>query len=245
MMDIINKQLPIPLYHQIKEDIIEKIKNGTYKVNEKIPSENELVKLYSVSSITVKKALLDLVNEGYLYRIQGKGTFVAKPKISRVLTLMSFTEELREKGLKPETKVLEINEISNSVIAEKLNLSPEESITKIKRLRLADGEPIAIQTSYLPSKILANVASEQLEQMESLYKILESIDIQPYAAREEYSITILNEKELYTLLKQKKGVPAFSVKRITFTKENVPFEYAESILRWDRYSIEVELKSEY
>ncbi|MEQ6361755.1 GntR family transcriptional regulator [Thermoanaerobacter indiensis] len=244
-MIIINKQLPIPLYHQVKEDIIRKIKEGVYKINEKIPSENELIKLYNVSSITIKKALSDLVNEGYLYRIQGKGTFVARPKISRILNLMSFTEELKEKGLEPETKLLEFKVILDSFIAEKLNLNSEELITKIKRLRLADGEPIAIQTSYLPSKILTNLDAKQIEQMQSLYKLLETIGIQPYAAREEYSISILNEKDLYTLLKQKKGVPAFSVKRLTFTKDNIPFEYAESILRWDRYSIEVELKSEY
>ncbi|MGF7398331.1 GntR family transcriptional regulator [Thermoanaerobacterium thermosaccharolyticum] len=241
MIKIINKQLPLPLYHQIKEDIINKIKSKEYLYDEKIPSENELKKRYNVSSITIKKALSDLVNEGYLYRIQGKGTFVAKPKISRFLNLMSFTNELRERGLEPTTRLIDISTINNEFIAGILGLSLNDLIVKVSRLRLADNEPMAIQTSYIPQKLIASLKMEKFKNMTSLYDLLGDVGIVPFKASEEYSIKILTEKDIYTLLNQKKGSPAFLVKRITYTEDNLPFEYAESILKGDRYSIKVNL----
>lgn len=244
-MITINKNIPIPLYYQVKQDIILKIKNGVYKVEEKLPGENELQKIYNVSSITVRKALSDLVNEGYLYRIQGKGTYVAKPKITRLLNLRSFTDELKEKGLKPSTKVLEIDTIVNGDIAEKLSINKDNKLTMIKRLRFADETPIAIQTSYISANILSKGDAERLEVVNSLYVLLEEKGIVPDGAKEIYNIKILEDKEICSLLGQKKGTPAFSVNRLTFNEMNMPFEYAESILRWDRYSIEVELKSKY
>ncbi|AOT70327.1 GntR family transcriptional regulator [Geosporobacter ferrireducens] len=244
-MIAINKNIPIPLYYRVKEDIINKIKDGTYKVEEKVPSENELQKIHNVSSITVRKALTDLVNEGYLYRIQGKGTFVAKPKINRMLNLMSFTDELKEKGIEAETRVIEIKAILDETIAEKLNINKDNGITRIKRLRLVDGVPIALQTSHIPSNFLSIEEAGLIEDIGSLYKILETKGITPHSAKEIYNISILEEKAMYTLFGQKKGTPVFDVKRITYNSSGVPFEYAESILRWDRYSIEVELKSEY
>ncbi len=241
MIKIINKELPLPLYYQIKEDIINRIKSKEYVYDEKIPSENELKKIYNVSSITIKKALSDLVNEGYLYRIQGKGTFVAKPKISRYLNLMSFTNELKEKGLKPTTKLIDISTLSNEFIAEILGLSADDLIVRVCRLRLADNEPMAIQTSYIPQKLIPSLKTERFKNMTSLYELLEEAGIVPSEASEEYSIKILTEKSTYTMLDQKKGSPAFFVKRITYTKDNLPFEYAESILRGDRYSLKVNL----
>lgn len=237
--------IPIPLYYRVKEDIINKIKDGTYKIEEKVPGENELQKIYNVSSITVRKALSDLVNEGYLYRIQGKGSFVAKPKINRLLNLMSFTDELKEKGIEASTMIIEIKTIVDESIAKKLLVNKDMGITVVKRLRLADGVPIALQTSFLPENILSNSDAKQLEQVESLYKILSAKGIAPYGANEIYNITILEDKAICALFNKKKGTPAFYVKRTTYNKEGIVFEYAESVLIWDRYSIEVELKSQF
>ena len=238
---IINKKLPLPLYYQIKKDIINRIKDKEYLYDEKIPSENNLKDIYNVSSITVKKALSDLVNEGYLYRIQGKGTFVAKPKISRHLNLMSFTNELKEKGLKPNTRLIDFSTVSNEYIANILGLSADDLIIKVSRLRLADNEPMAIQTSYLSQKLISSVKTERFKNMTSLYDLLGEVGIVPSEATEEYSIKILTEKSTYKMLDQKKDSPAFFARRITYTKDNLPFEYAESILRGDRYSLKVHL----
>jgi len=240
-----NKNIPIPLYYQVKEDIINKIKEGIYSIEEKVPGENELQKIYNVSSITVRKALADLVNEGYLYRIQGKGTYVAKPKINRLLNLMSFTEEMKGKGIEPSTRILEIKTIVDEAISKKLKISEDSGITMVKRLRLADGIPIALQTSYVPASILSSTDADQLRHESSLYAVLKEKGIIPYSAREVYNITMLEDRATYTLFQVKKGTPAFYVKRMTYNREEILFEYAESILIWDRYSIEVDLKSKY
>lgn len=233
------------MYYQVKEDIVNKIKSGVYKIEEKIPSENELKILYNVSLITINKALSTLVNEGYLYRIQGKGTFIGKPKIKRLLNLLSFTDELKNKGYITETKLLDFQVLSNPMIAEKLNISSDKLITKIKRLRIANGEPMALQNSYLPYEMVSKISQEELRLTESLYKVLEVFDIRPHRASEEYDIAVLNEKEICSLLDLKKGTPAFAVRRITYNHENVPFEYTESILRGDRYTIKVDLRGEF
>lgn len=239
------RSIPIPLYYQVKEDIISKIKNGTYGIGDKVPGENELQKVYNVSSITVRKALMDLVNEGYLYRFQGKGTYVAKPKINRLLNLMSFTDEMKEKGIQPSTKIIHIKTIVDEVISKKLEISEDSEITVVKRLRLADGVPIALQTSYVPASILTSEVASRLKQETSLYAILKEKGIMPHSAREVYNIITMEDKATYSLFKVKKGTPAFYVRRTTYNREEIVFEYAESILIWDRYSIEVDLKSKY
>ncbi|KUO71152.1 MAG: hypothetical protein APF77_10410 [Clostridia bacterium BRH_c25] len=239
------KNIPIPLYYQVKEDIINKIKDGIYSIEEKVPGENELQKIYNVSSITVRKALTDLVNEGYLYRIQGKGTYVAKPKINRLLNLMSFTDEMKEKGIEPSTKIIEIKTVVDEMISKKLRISEDREITMVKRLRLADDVPIALQTSYVPASILTSSDAAQLKQLNSLYAVLKEKGIEPHSAREVYNIAMMEDKATYSLFNKKKGTPAFYVKRMTYDREGILFEYAESILIWDRYSIEVDLESEY
>lgn len=243
MIKIIDKNSPIPLYYQVKEDIIEKIKNKELKVNEKTGSENELVKTYNVSLITIRKALAELVNEGYLYRIQGKGTYVAERKVNRVLNLMSFTEETREKGFKPEIRILELKIVEDEAIAEKLNVHKEQPIIKIKRLRLADDVPVALQTSYISQTLLElDDLKNKLAKEKSLYKILSDIGVEPDRAKEIYEVQKLNDKEDCQLLDLGEGDPVFFVKRNTYTKKNELFEYVEAILRGDKYTIELELK---
>lgn len=239
----INKNSPIPLYYQVKEDIIKKIKNGEYKVEDSLPGERELVRIYDVSTITIRKALSELVNEGYLYRIQGKGTYVAKPKIDRVLTISSFTDELLKKGLNPGTKILNIIKIKNKFIANELGIGEDEEIVKFERLRYADDVPIAIQTSYISTKILNDKDIEELGKYNSLYKFLSEKNIYPKCAKENYSVALIEDKEKCTLLDIKKNSPCFIVKRHTYDNNGAIFEYAESTLRGDRYNIEVELKS--
>ncbi|SKC85761.1 GntR family transcriptional regulator [Maledivibacter halophilus] len=243
MIEIIDKNSPIPLYYQVKEDIVKKIKNKELKVNDRIGSENELVKTYNVSLITIRKALAELVNEGYLYRIQGKGTYVAERKVNRVLNIMSFTEETREKGFKPEIKVLELKIVEDEAIAEKLNIHKAQSIIKIKRLRLADDIPVALQTSYI-SQALIELESlkNKLAKEKSLYRILNDVGVEPDRAKEVYEVQKLKSEEDCQLLNLHEGDPIFFVKRNTYTKKNELFEYVETILRGDKYTIELELK---
>ncbi|KYO66940.1 GntR family transcriptional regulator [Thermovenabulum gondwanense] len=242
----VNRRKPLPLYYQLKNELLEDIKKGVYRENEKIPSENELQKLYNVSLITVRKALSDLVQEGILYRIQGKGTFVAKPKIQRFLSLQSFTEEMKQKGIELETKILKfLKEYADNEIGEALNLDSDKNVWVIERLRIGNGEPIAIQKSYLPCYLFKNFNLEYFKNSNSLYEIIKTkYDIVPYRAEEIYYSKNINDKNIAEQLSVGLKTAAFLVKRITFNQEGIPFEFTVSLLRGDIYSIRVNLKTE-
>ena len=241
MIKLIEKRSAIPLYLKVKEHLIKQIKNGDYKTDQKIPGENELTGIYNVSQITVRKALSELVNEGYLYRLQGKGTFVAKRKINRMLNLMSFTEEMRSKELKCVSRVLEIKSIKESGIAQELETLTTEPIIKVERLRIIDELPVAIQSSYLPAAIISLERLQDIYQQHSLYKVLSDAGIYPARAYEKYNVDVLRDNRLCTLLKMEQGAPVFKVNRYTYTEDNQLFEYAVSILKGELYTMEVEL----
>lgn len=176
---------------QIKDSIIKRIKVGEFKTSQKIPSENELKEIYNVSQITVRKILLELVNKGYLYRQQGKGNFVDKRKINRMLNLMSFTEEMRSKDLNCISRVRVINTIKDDRIARKLGLFANEPVYKVERLRLTDDLPIVLQNSYLPESIISLERLKKVFEEHSLYRVLNSAGLYPHKAHEKYNADIL------------------------------------------------------
>ncbi|MCG0276654.1 MAG: GntR family transcriptional regulator [Thermosediminibacteraceae bacterium] len=240
---MLDRRKPLPLYYQVKTKILKDIEKGIYKENEKIPSENELQKLYDVSLITIRKALSDLVQEGVLYRIQGKGTFVAKPKIQRYLSLMSFTEEMRQRGIELDTKLLMFSKAyADDDMAEALKLNGDKSVWVVERLRIGNGEPVALQKSYLPCNIFKDLSEEDFKNNSSLYEILKvKYNIVPYKAEEVYNSINIKDKNIAEQLSVKLNTAAFLVKRVTFDQGGMPFEYAVSLLRGDRYSIRVNL----
>lgn len=230
-----------PLYVQIQEDLIARIRSGEFKVGDMIPSQKMLAAAYGVSDITVRKALDLLVNEGYLYRIQGKGTFVAERKINRVLNLMSFTEEMSSRGLEVESRVMELKVITDRRVARELKILPTKEIVKITRLRLVDGKPYALQTSYIPAAIASLEHMEKMREMSSLYQVLKEIGVQPSKAHEIYRADVLTDHRLCRLLQAQHGEPILAVERYTYTKDEILFEYVQSILKGNLYTIEVVL----
>lgn len=240
---MIDRRPEISLYMQVEQDVVRRINSGQYRVGEPIPSQRALADIYGVSEITVRKALDLLVSRGYLQRIQGKGTFVTERKINRVLNLMSYTEEMRSKGLDAETKVLQLELLTNDEIAKKLGIFPSQEIVKVERLRLIDGKPHALQTSYLPAHLVSFRHLQKMNQSTSLYEILKQINICPAKAQEVYHADLLRDAELCNLLEAKAGDPVLIANRYTYSEDNVLFEYAYSILKGNMHTIEVVLTS--
>src|SRR6056297_1948074 len=125
----VEKDSPIPLYYQLSEVLKTQIEEGNLEPHERLPSERELSEHYDVSRMTARKALSEIESEGYIYRSQGKGSFVAEPKLRQSLfELTSYTEDMKRRGLTPGAKVLNIEVIDNDeILADKLEASPEES----------------------------------------------------------------------------------------------------------------------
>jgi GntR family transcriptional regulator len=163
-----------PLYKQIADYIRFKIDSGEWPIGSQVPTEQQLCNMFNVSRITVVKALDRLVQEGLLFKEQGKGTFVAEPQLTYgQKELMSFTEEALRKGKVPGIKILKIvQEYPPVGTIQLLKLNKDEMVWVLQRLMLEDDHPIGVQTSYLPIKFFKNL-QDKISDNTSLYKILQ------------------------------------------------------------------------
>lgn len=231
---MVDKNSPIPLYYQVKEKIKEDIKNGIYKSNEKLPTEKEFENLFQVSRITIRKAIEDLVSEGVLIKRRGAGTIVQKEKVvDQMLNLLGFTEKMEAKDFTVTSQVLySAIEPADHRIASELELTEEESVLVIKRLRLIDGMPLGVFTTYIPA-ILGISIEEDFSK--SLFKIYDKYNIAPYCSDRTIS-AILLDKYNANLLESKKGQPALQLHFITFDNDYRPIECVDGVCRGDIYS---------
>lgn len=231
----------VPLYYQLTEKLRENIENGEWPPHFLIPSETELCEKYGVSRGTVRQALSQLVRENLLYRKQGKGTFVAEPKITQQLNrFYSFAQDMREKGLKPSSKVLGNEKIlPDPYIKNVLGLKENEMVYKIMRLRLAEEKPLILETSYLVEELFPNLDKEDVEKVPLYIIIIKKYKIKITRAKETFEPILVDEFESEKL-KIPVGSPALLVKRITYTA-GIPFEFRKSVVRGDKCSYSVEL----
>lgn len=157
-----------PLYQQVMDDIKDNIESGRYREGEKIPSETELSQAYSVSRITIRRAVEELSEEGYLTKRQGKGTFVNRPKLARKIfqtsEVQSFTQTCREAGRVPGARLLGC-ETTDARPAERefLGLPEGARLVHVKRLRTADGIPIMVENNFFPLDGFAFLLNARLE----------------------------------------------------------------------------------
>lgn len=235
------KNSRVPLYFQLMEDLIRKIESKEYVEHEKLPSERELCKIYEMSRITVRQALQELEREDYIYKLHGKGTFVApKTYNQRLVKLYSFTEEMKEIGKQPTTAVLSFKKIAaNERLATRMNLEPLDEVFQIVRLRIADGEPLMYETSYLPKKIFPTLVEEDFKGRPMYDVFLEDFQIGVTKAIERFSATSVRETEAKHL-NMNMNQPAMLIKRSAFHHEQL-IEYTISVARGDKFDYSVEL----
>ena len=240
----VEKESPLPLHYQLKQIILEMIENELLKPGDSIPPERELCDTQGVSRMTVNKAIFSLVNEGVLYREQGKGTFVAKPKINQNLSdLKGFTEEMREKGLNPISKVLFFEiKAATKQNKQELNMSEEHDLViEMTRLRKVDEEPFALETVLIPYHICPDMTRESVEG-KSLYATLtEEYNYRLDKAKQTIEPIQLNEYEA-KLLNQNDNALALLFRRTTYLQDGTPVEYTKEIYRSDKYKYEIVLK---
>ena len=225
----------LPRYREIARELKEQIEEGTYQEHQAIPSEPELAKLYEVSRMTARQAINELVDEGVLYRIKGKGTYVNHQKYEKSIHgLTSFSEDMMQKGFKPSSHLIQKNYIqANDVIAAKLQIKPGDEVIELTRVRLADEEPMALEIVYLPMAIIKDVP-ETIGSI-SLYDYIEQdlgllID---YSIQEIEAVSL--DEEVSQYLKVDAGAPCLLICLQSYLKSGQIFEYVESYYRADRY----------
>jgi len=236
------KQVPIPLYYLIKSHLMEIIESGHLKPGDRVPSERELTAQFSVSRMTARQALAELENQGLLMRVQGKGTFVATPKIEQPLAgLTSFTEDMRRRGLNPGARVLSaVEAAAGRRVAQALGVTEATPVFRLERLRLAGGEPMAVETSHIPVNIAPGLKDQAFAD-QSLYKLLqEHYGIQLVRATQSLEAVPANSAEA-DVLNVHEGTPLLLLERVSRDTQDRPIEFVRSLYRGDRYRFTTEL----
>lgn len=240
-LSAIDKTVPIPLYFQLKQLILSEIKNGRYKSGDVIPTENEISDAFQISRTTVRQAVTELVQEGWLYRVKSKGTFVSLPKINQdfIKKLESFNDQILRSGMEPSTEVLEFKAIpATEVVAKHLEIKENDSVIYLHRKRLADGEPIVTIKTYLPYAECSFVLDHNLEQ-ERLYGILSQSSATTVFRVERIVEAVEAIAEDVNLLNIKKGKPIQHFTSIGYSTFGKPIEYSLARYRGDRNSFEI------
>lgn len=238
----LNKRSPIPAYNQLIGILYSQIKNRVLKPNEMLPSEIEFCKMYGISRTTVREAIRRLTRDEVLYTIKGKGTFVAESKLDQVMIkIPNFYEDMAERGLKPDVKVLDIRVIkATKLISEKLMVPLNEDIFRIKRLFLADNRPYVLERKFIvfkDCKILNSYKRSDLLTIkdQSVFDVLAGkCHICNEYAHVSVEATMIRSDEAKYL-----NVPvntvAFYVDLVAYKKDDTPCGWRASIYRGDIY----------
>ena len=230
-----------PLYAQFEEIVRHKIGSGEWPIDSAIPSENELSAIYGISRMTVRSVLTNIVAEGLLYRVQGKGTFVSEPKIlSRPLSQMGIRAQLEHMGYETSTELLGFQEIhAPGWTAEKLNIYPASPIFVVTRLRYIKDVPFSIHRSYIPKAICPDLDKQDLERMQ-LCDIQEQIYHQEIVRRVETLESVISTSEESELLKIRKNSPLLLFENLVYTKDDRPIECSKVLFRAEKIKLRME-----
>jgi GntR family transcriptional regulator len=239
----LSRSSKVPLYYQLYEILLGQIRAGIWQPEDMLPTENELVKKYQLSRATVRQAFEILVNEGRVYRRQGQGTFVSRPAFEQNLNrIVSFWDDMRQRGLKPSTKVLssEITLASEDAV-KKLEVEPGEELASLVRLRLADDEPLSVEHSLLvhsfcPGILKQDYANRSLRQM-----LADEFNIHITSARQRIR-AVPATQSLAEMLEIDTSAPLLHIDRVSYTDDGIPIEYLRINLRGDRYTFHSELR---
>ena len=244
MSRTIDPYTAVPKYYQLASILRQKIEDGEWQPRSPIPSERQLESLYHLSRTTIREAIDNLVQQGFLYREHGRGTFVSPQKLQKGwMELTSFSEDLVKRGIQPGQIIRSLERVVPSRrILQRLELAPGSSVCRIERVRLGDGTPIGLQTSYLALRPDQHITLKDMEASGSLYRILsEKFNIYPSEADETLEVTLATPEEA-RLLEIAPNAPLLMSERVLFSQERRPVEYVKILYRGDRNQYYAHLK---
>jgi GntR family transcriptional regulator len=237
---------PTPLYRQLMDILHQQIEERKFKPGDPIPSERSLCQTYKISRITVRQAISEMINEGTLYRKQGKGTFVAKQKVNQGLVrLVNFARTVLDLGMKPSTKVLEHEVIPADIQMSKiLDISVTSQIMKLSLLGMGDKEPLVLYESYFPvalgKKMVKEAAKREREgtpfSTYDLYR--ESSGIFPGRVNQTLEAMIADD-HFASQLHIRKGSPILMITSVFLTMDQRTLEFRKAMYRGDRYKFHI------
>lgn len=237
----LDKSVPIPLYFQLKELIMDEIKSGNYPNDTLIPTEKDLSESFLISRTTVRQAITELVQEGWLYRVKSKGTFISAPKISQdfIQKLETFDEQIIRSGMVPSTEILSLGVLkADKQVSDHLKLSEGYEVICLSRRRFANDEPIVLVQTYV------NIEEKELFlqhdfQLESLYKILSRDKATQIFRIQRFVEAAEADSNDAKYLNIKRGKPIQLFNSVGFNVYGKPIEYSIARYRGDRNRFEV------
>ncbi|MCL4458490.1 MAG: GntR family transcriptional regulator [Chloroflexi bacterium] len=243
MAEIVSEESPLPLYYQVREIIRQQIEKGDLLPGARLETEQELTTRFGVSRTTVRQAINDLVKDGLLYRKRGKGTFIRQPRIEQELSgLTGFVEDMVALGFQPTARVIGIETVpATKGVAEQLHLSLGDEVVRIERVRLANGQPVSLDVTYIPPRLGRQIAEDDLTAhpifslLEDKYGIL--------LGEADYCIEAsAADKHTAEVLGVPVGAPILLIQRTVFAVDSSVLEYEELHYRGDRIRYAMRLK---
>jgi GntR family transcriptional regulator len=241
---MVNHDASVPLYIQIKDYIRQNVQNGLYQVHDKIPSERQLAEQFGVNRLTVSKALNELAQEGLVYSRVGKGTYVAPGKFEQTLhSLTGFTQDMIDRGKQATSRVLQATITgADDDQARLLSILPGAEVVDLHRIRMADGQPIALERSCIIYALCPGILDRHDFSRESLYRVLrEDYQLHMTHAYQTIEAQIAGEDEI-RLLGAHPCTPILSITRVTYA-DTQPFEVVRSSYHGDRYKFNTMLRT--
>ena len=233
---------PVPLYTQVKQSLRERIVDGTYAPHARLPAESEISSIFGVSRITVRQALGDLQNEGVIFKIPGKGTFVSKPKATQDLTqLEGFAEAMSGKGYAVHNRVISHATVAaTQQIAQQLEIAPGTLTTEIRRIRHLDNVPVSLEITYLPHAIGERLRQEDLAGRD-IFLILEQ-DYGIALGHANLQIDALPaDAQLALALQVKQGTALLRIERLTHGADGKPLDFEYLYIRGDAFQYRLQI----
>lgn len=242
LISSIDRRSKLPYYQQLYQILRAKIDSQEWKPGDRIPGEAELIDQYRVSRSTVRQVLDMLVQDGLINRHRGRGSFISQRTLEESMSrIVSFTEDMRQRGFEPGTQVLSASlEPASQESAEKLQVEESEELARLERLRLANGEPMSLEESFLVHRFCPDVLQHDYAS-QPLREILER----------EYGIRLVSAKQviraipaptrLANLLSVAVRSPLLFIERVSYSQGGLPVEFLRIYYRADRYSLYNEL----
>ncbi len=225
-----------PLHARIKESLRARILDGTYSSLSQMPSEREVGDEFGASRITVRHALADLKREGLIFSLQGKGSFVSRPRARQdVNSLMGFAESMTPLGYEVINELLSLDFVdAETTVAERLHLTPGSRVVKICRLRLLDRRPVSLELTYVPESLGRKLAQADLETRD-IFLILENDCRTPLGHAELTIDAMLADPALASALRIEPDAPVMRIERLTHDRDRRPIDFEYLYFRADAF----------
>ena len=233
--EVLDRGSAVPLYVQLEEILRGKIAQGEWQPNQRVPSENELNRSYGLSRMTARSVLTNLVNDGVLFRVPGKGTFLAPTKIDAVSpAYRGVREQLEAMGYQTATEVLGIGlEVPTGPVRDRLGIGSAQKVFAIHRLRTVQGEPISLHHSYVPAHLAPGLDAHDTAN-EQLCVILEKHYGLAMRRVEEHLEATAAGREEAGLLGMRSGDPVLLLQDVIADARGTTFEYSSIVFRGDK-----------